>query len=572
MNTYYVSPHRSKMRALVKIFKYVSVFVMANDLFTPFAKAMESALLTKIDSFQLASEDLEVGRISLQDEDFRRARDCFEKAATQESNETAKAWAMIELSKMFLLGQGVEKNREAMARYALRACTIALQKDGLEEIQKIAEILLAPPASPQTKDFAQETPLHMAAIAGYSELTKLLLTIYNNASLEERDRKGYTPLQYAVLSDQYDVFNLLVNAGADVKVITERQQTLLHLASAKAGKKLLGMLLRLDVPFDSPDEVEGWTPLQCAAANGNVAAIELLLESGADIRVYNKSSKVIGRGETPLTLAVKNKHNDAIKLLRTKGAWPDADSLVWAIERNLIDIVKDFADAGIINDKSSDGITPLHAAASTNKHIVKLLLEKGADVSVQDKHKRTPIFSVLQSDLNEEDCLEIIKLLINNGASLSATDDTRETLLHYGVESHSKVLEFLLSTREIEVDAQQDDGVTALMAAAHSSAHSSCLGNVKLLLTAGAKLNLSDKNLNTPLHFAVMGANKEAQATVKLLVEKGADVTACNAKGKTALDETQDIEIAEFLRLHTPLKFRVKRLIECCYNFRKRWI
>ena len=55
-----------------------------------------------------------------------------------------------------------------------------------------------------------------------------------------------------------------------------------------------------------------------------------------------------------------------------------------------------------------------------------------------------------------------------------------------------------------------------------------------VLIQAGAGLEVTDSLGNTPLHNAVL-YYPSTQHTVDLLLEKGADVTAMNLEGSTAL-------------------------------------
>ena len=55
-------------------------------------------------------------------------------------------------------------------------------------------------------------------------------------------------------------------------------------------------------------------------------------------------------------------------------------------------------------------------------YVVKFLLEKGADVNVVDKFKRTPLFFAARNDE-----YEILKILLNAGGDPSMTDKNGAT-------------------------------------------------------------------------------------------------------------------------------------------------
>ena len=69
------------------------------------------------------------------------------------------------------------------------------------------------------------------------------------------------------------------------------------------------------------------------------------------------------------------------------------------------------------------------------------------------------------------------------------------------------------------------------------------IGDINLLLEAGARLDIADKYGHTPAHVAAIkaGINKQKIADhyfeiLKLLNEQGADIDAKDCRGRTVLD------------------------------------
>jgi ankyrin repeat protein len=115
--------------------------------------------------------------------------------------------------------------------------------DGKSEI---LELLLNAGANPNIAGLSDgKTPLHLASSLGHSDCVKLL--IEHNADINVRDHSendysslaGATPLSCAVLDQQWDVINLLIDAGADTKVLLEPCRVGLN------GKKHLFDVVRL---------------------------------------------------------------------------------------------------------------------------------------------------------------------------------------------------------------------------------------------------------------------------------------------------------------------------------------
>jgi ankyrin repeat protein len=143
------------------------------------------------------------------------------------------------------------------------------------------------------------------------------------------------------------------------------------------------------------------------------------------------------------------------------------------------------------------GSTPLiEAIALGLDEIVNQLILRGADVNRAAKGGATPLMvaSFYCSG-------ELVRALLESGASLAATDKS---------------------------------GTSALHRTAQNCEQGKIVG---LLLRAGADPNSRTKLGETPLHTAAFYGN---EAAVRLLVAHGADVTAKDAKGQSALSIAKD--------------------------------
>ncbi len=83
---------------------------------------------------------------------------------------------------------------------------------------------------------------------------------------------------------------------------------------------------------------------------------------------------------------------------------------------------------------------------------------------------------------------------------------------------------------ESGVDINEMEGRTLL----HAFAHQGDLVGTRWLVDHGAKIDVRDQGNNTPLHKAC--ERNSTLTVVKLLLERGASLTATNNNGETALD------------------------------------
>ncbi|KAL4233750.1 hypothetical protein ACF0H5_008430 [Mactra antiquata] len=198
-----------------------------------------------------------------------------------------------------------------------------------------------------------------------------------------------------------------------------------------------------------------------------------------------------------------------------------------------------------INELDKDGLTPLHYAARYHQlHIVKLLVEKGASLSVTDEEGLTPLHfaarfkhggkkpKVEDDDEEEGDQIDgikpsdtaedlvaqssVIHYLINKHADINERDIYGQTPLHYACMRGNEIAcKELLNYPSLTLEAVDKQGMTALHMAA---SHKQC-GIVKLLIKKKASFRCKDKKKKTPLHAACTAGNVEI---VKLLFRAAA--------------------------------------------------
>lgn len=177
-----------------------------------------------------------------------------------------------------------------------------------------------------------------------------------------------------------------------------------------------------------------------------------------------------------------------------------------------------------INEKNDNynGLTSLHIAVRLKYlNIAKMLLENGADANAVDNSGSTSLHDAA-SFLGTE---KIVKLLLNHGANVDTKNNSGFTpVMHAVFEDNVKVLEMLIAVGA-NVDAGND--YTPLHVAASQSKN---LKTLKLLIDAGADLEVKDKNGKTPLNWAV---KKENIDTINVLIDAGANVNAISSRGTT---------------------------------------
>lgn len=176
----------------------------------------------------------------------------------------------------------------------------------------------------------------------------------------------------------------LLESGADINYRDELGETpLIHAAFANRTS-VLRVLLRHHADINAVSRQTG-TAVGEAAGPGNLQAVKLLVENGADVNIDCL--------DNPLRLAIEHRHIVIAEYLLSKGS--------------------------DVNARYSNGETPLHEAIgmSLPADFIALLISKGAQVNAADDFGGTPLMNAAR-DYN----IPLIKMLLKNGADINARD------------------------------------------------------------------------------------------------------------------------------------------------------
>jgi ankyrin repeat protein len=172
----------------------------------------------------------------------------------------------------------------------------------------------------------------------------------------------------------------------------------------------------------------------------------------------------------------------------------------------------------------------LHAAAATGNavQIARLAADK-ADVNARDSHGRTPLHVATFAKQREA-----IRALAKAGAALDLLEQDRyDAVTIASVADDEETLRLLLSlgASARQVTSRYDG--TALIAAAHLG-HD---GVVRQLIAAGAPLDhVNNLHWTAVIESIVLGdGGPRHQATLKALIDAGANVRLADRQGQTPL-------------------------------------
>ncbi len=380
------------------------------------------------------------------------------------------------------------------------------------------ERLLGEGADPNLANRFGFTAMHEAALLGNAKMLALMLDAGGDANASFGE--GETVLMTAARTGDVESVRLLLAHGADVDAFEHwHGQTALMWAASENHAGVVQVLIDAGADVEARSTIHDWvkisysegnvpktrdlgglTALHFAARQGSLAAMEKLLDAGADANATEPMYQL-----TPLQLAIVNGHYTLSVRLIERGVGVDDGSLYLAVDtRNLgfyaqrpnppekdgdvtsLDVIRlllerdanpdlPYTKGAFDGDGKArlpertvageilvpPGATPLdRAAAAPDFVVVETLLERGASAAVAAEDGTTPLmllagYSRARANAPLTDIpkrLELIRLMLAKGADVHAVhkDSTNNALFFAKQRGATEIVELLeqLGARE----------------------------------------------------------------------------------------------------------------------------
>jgi len=279
-----------------------------------------------------------------------------------------------------------------------------------------------------------------------------------------------------------------------------------HVAARKGDSVTLKELVEHGANLNATN-ARNETALYLAVESKCLQCVSLLLESKADPSIATRL-KV-----TPLEVAIRHDQvNIAQLLLKSRTRYAGIHrALLLAIQKDMEGLgnalIKRDSKLGSLDDKNRSALW--HSADRGLKNTSALLIASSKiDINGKDSNGYGALAQAVKKDH-----IAIVRLLIDKGADVSIRTRAANTLLMLAVLSKNPDIVELLLIRASDVNAQDNVGDTALMLAASSAQNDV----VEMLIEAGADLQLRNKE---DLNAFQIANNSGHEETAKIIRER----------------------------------------------------
>ena len=337
-----------------------------------------------------------------------------------------------------------------------------------------------------SKDYANNKPLHYAILGNFVEIVELLLKF--GADFDSKGQDGRSPLHMSV--PYKAILTALLKRPVSVSCQDERGDTPLHLAISPANMELYPSSTVIPLLLDAGADINianiaGVTPFHMIverttyyAGSHQAGHLELFLNLDPDISLRTRENKL------PFEIFLEKSkgnwtswtHSSIVKRFLIKGASLDIqlrsgkvlphDFLSQLIPRRHhwtgnFDLAKRLCKAGDPTKTDANGNHLLHVVLANHRKLpdkssssitlLEIVLRQGADPNQLNLSGQSPLMTLLTTKSNDGSCAtEAIKLLLARGADpmlrdLSGNLPIYEAIRHFPSRSKEIGKELLLA-------------------------------------------------------------------------------------------------------------------------------
>lgn len=412
--------------------------------------------------------------------------------------------------------------------------------------------------------------LHVAADFGLEWLTEELLQ--QGASVDAQDSNGWTPLHKASAKGHINIIKRLVEKGANLDSAKGSRHDPLWLAAVTGHELATRFLLNKQASLPNMDRI-----VPVVAASGHVGVLRIVLKSLKDtrnralsvgssiieasasgneacVRLLLEEGQDLERNEMQISLtkaayyALVINNTVILQLLLANGAdlnttmGYDGTPLHSVVSYCNMTAARYLLDHGAnVESINAEGDRPIHqfvhgpVISNGREPMLKLLLDRGADVNVYGSKGESPLITVSRQGLEDS-----VQRLLDRGADPLAKDrEFNGSAIEWAaIHGHPQVVQ-LLST--FQQPAETTQGLLALSQLYHGLEHSYVASKVSSLDSGTSDGEPNQTEINNRLLLEIKNSNPKNlkrllvlhhsarrgdETVVRTLINMGADLEA----------------------------------------------
>lgn len=287
------------------------------------------------------------------------------------------------------------------------------------------------------ENYKKETALMLAVASNNTNLVNYMLG--KGAHANSFNASGENALFY-IRENNLEMFEVLVNNGADLSHATQNNSTLLINAARSENYDIVRYLLNNGAEVNAKDDL-GHTAFQYIISpyDRNRDLVELFLSKGADVNTRDTKG-----GKSLMYYAIESESESRIRFLLGLGA--SVNTLNDSGDRPSVDdpdiirlLIEAGADINAMDDR--DDTYLCEAIADDNLELAHYLVNKGADVNVGCYFSEPPLVKAV-----EKGNLVLVRFLVENGANVDAEGYFHKNVMEYAKENgNAEIIAYLES-------------------------------------------------------------------------------------------------------------------------------
>jgi ankyrin repeat protein len=376
------------------------------------------------------------------------------------------------------------------------------------DYQKIKELVISEPNLIYQKNIRGDSPISLAV--WFKDLKAIKIILENAKSININEKFSGSPdilLNHVIKEKELNnLIDLVLSKNPDLNMIDDSNRKAFTYAVYSGNKEIIKKLINKDANIINSDYGIIYHPINISIEHGNVDFLEYIIDLGFDFSSERLLEEFI-RKENKDLIDLFFKKN---KIIRDKFAY----DILSSNTNNTKIFDQIFSKISDINKIQDNGKTILTQAIEDKQtDLYNLLIAKNIDLLKKDSFGENALsLSIKTNNLKLLERIESKNIDLNQKFNGGISKNRNILMLSINTNISSDIINFILNTKKIDINEQDEYGETALMLASKNNVKES----LNLLLKNKANVNIKNKLGEDALSISRRYKNTEIE---KILLE-----------------------------------------------------